>query len=331
MNVLLTGGTGYIGSHAAVVLAQAGYGIRLLDNFSNSKPTVLNRLKQILGQDVPCVTGDVRDTELLKQTLVEGEIGAVLHFSGLKAVGESFQDPASYYSCNVQGAISLIQAMQSAELKTLVFSSSATVYGDPQYLPIDERHPLQATNPYGRTKLMIEEILSDLAHSDSSWKIACLRYFNPVGAHETGLIGEEPNGIPNNLMPYVLRVASGELPELSVFGGDYETPDGTGVRDYIHVMDLVRGHVSALRYIEQTNGCHVFNLGTGKGNSVLEMIQAFENCSGKKVSYQIVDRRPGDIATCYASTDKARKVLGWQAELGVTEMCDSMWQRELMR
>jgi UDP-glucose 4-epimerase len=331
LNVLLTGGTGYIGSHAAVVLAQAGYGVTLYDNFSNSQPLVLVRLKQILGQSLTCVTGDVRDTELLQQTLVEAKIDAVLHFAGLKAVGESVQDPISYYANNVQGAISLVQAMQSVGVKTLVFSSSATVYGDPLYLPLDEQHPLKATNPYGRTKLMIEEILSDLAQSDSSWKIACLRYFNPVGAHESGLIGEEPNEIPNNLMPYVLRVASGELQELSVFGGDYETPDGTGVRDYIHVMDLVRGHVAALRYAEQTNGRHVFNLGTGKGSSVLEMIQTFENCSGKHVNYRIVGRRPGDIATCYASTDKASKILGWEAELGVAEMCDSMWRRELKR
>ena len=339
MNILLTGGTGYIGSHTAVVLAQAGHQVVLYDNFCNSQPDVAQRLLSITGQTVPLVEGDVRNTALLTQTLQAHQINAVIHFAGLKAVGESVAHPLDYYANNVQGSLSLLQAMQAANVKTMVFSSSATVYGDPQYLPIDEAHPTGATNPYGRSKLQVEEVLADVAKADPSWRIACLRYFNPVGAHESGLICEDSTGIPNNLMPYVAQVASGKLPYLNVFGNDYPTPDGTGVRDYIHVMDLAEGHLAALNFlasdksvpsqsmrpsaVEAAGG--TFNLGTGQGSSVLEMIKAFEAASGKTVKYQIVARRPGDIATCYAQADKAETVLGWRAKRTLQEMCVSTW------
>lgn len=287
MRILLTGGTGYIGSHTAIALSQLGHQVVLYDNLSNSSDTVLEKLAQITGQHMHFVKGDVRDTELLKNTLAFHRIDAVIHFAGLKAVGESVDKPIDYYANNVQGTISLLQAMQSAQVKTLVFSSSATVYGEPQYLPLDEKHPTSATNPYGRSKLHIEEILSDVATSDAQWRIACLRYFNPVGAHQSGLIGEDPNGVPNNLMPYIAQVAAGQRTELSVFGGDYPTPDGTGVRDYIHVMDLAEGHAAALNFLSQTTGWHAINLGTGKGYSVLEMVGAFEKASCRKVPYRV--------------------------------------------
>lgn len=327
MNILLTGGTGYIGSHAAVAFVEAGHGVVLFDNLSNSQREVVQRIDEIVGHGVPFVEGDIRDTSLLERTLREHHIDAVVHFAGLKAVGESVAQPLAYYANNLQGTISLLQAMKSAGVGMIVFSSSATVYGDPVYLPIDEHHPTSATNPYGRTKLQIEEMLADLAASSPAWKIARLRYFNPVGAHPSGLIGEDPNGIPNNLMPFVARVAAGVLPKLSVFGNDYSTPDGTGVRDYIHVMDLVEGHLCALNFLsaQRQGGCHTFNLGTGQGYSVLDMVQAFEKASGQQVPYQIVARRPGDIASCYAKVDHAADVLGWRARLGLTEMCQSNW------
>ena len=312
-NILLTGGTGYIGAHTAVVLTEAGYEVVLYDNLSNSKHSVLDRLETITGVQLPFIEGDVRDTTRLEQTLNDHNIDAVIHFAGLKAVGESVENPIDYYENNVTGTISLLKAMCATSTRTLVFSSSATVYGDPQYLPIGEQHPARATNPYGRSKLQIEEILADVEKSDPNWHIACLRYFNPVGAHDSGLIGEDPNDIPNNLMPFIARVASGDLPYLNVYGNDYATPDGTGVRDYIHVMDLAQGHAAALHFLQHKVGFHLFNLGTGKGYSVLEMIKAFEQASGKPIPYRISSRRTGDVAVCYAKADKAATDLGWKA------------------
>lgn len=327
MNILLTGGTGYIGSHAAVVLAQAGHQVVLYDNLCNSKVGVIDRLQQITGQRLPFVQGDIRDTQLLTKILQEHKIEAVMHFAGLKAVGESVEKPLEYFDNNVGGTISLLKAMQACNIKTLVFSSSATVYGEPQYLPIDENHPTSATNPYGRTKLHIEEMLADLAKSDAAWRIACLRYFNPVGAHESGLIGEDPEGVPNNLMPYIARVAAGKLPYLNVYGNDYATPDGTGVRDYIHVMDLVEGHLAALNALNlQTEGLSVFNLGTGQGYSVLDLIKAFENASERCVFFQIAPRRAGDVAACYSNPGKAVITLDWEASRNLYEMCETVWQ-----
>ncbi len=325
MNVLLTGGTGYIGSHTAAVLSELGNQVVLYDNLSNSSDSVLEKLAQITGQPIPFIKGDVRDTELLRSTLAAHQIDAVIHFAGLKAVGESVEKPVDYYANNVQGTISLLQAMQSTQVKTLVFSSSATVYGEPQYLPLDENHPTSATNPYGRSKLHIEEMLKDVAASDPAWRMACLRYFNPVGAHESGLIGENPNGVPNNLMPYIAQVAAGQRAELSVFGDDYHTADGTGVRDYIHVMDLAEGHAAALDFLSRTTGWHAINLGTGKGYSVLDMIQAFERASGRQVPYKIVARRAGDVAACYADSMKACQILRWSATRTLDDMCTSSW------
>ena len=325
-NVLLTGGAGYIGSHTAVALAAAGHRVVVYDNFSNSEPAAVQRLAQVVGAPVVTIEGDVRDTALLQRTLLEQKIDAVIHFAGLKAVGESVLKPVDYYASNVQGAISLLQAMQGAGCKTWVFSSSATVYGDPHYLPIDEAHPTRATSPYGRCKLHIEEILSDLSVADPSWRLAALRYFNPVGAHPSGLIGENPNGIPNNLMPFVAQVAVGKLPQLNVFGNDYDTPDGTGVRDYIHVMDLAEGHLAALKFLMQHPGLHTFNLGTGRGYSVLEMIKAFEAASGKPVPYTVAPRRAGDIASCYASVEFSAQTLNWRATRSLKDMCESSWK-----
>jgi len=322
-NVLLTGGMGYIGSHSAVVLAEAGHQIVLYDNLSNSKALVLKRLKKITGNQLTFIKGDVRDTAKLKKILKVYDIDAVIHFAGLKAVGESVEKPIDYYDNNIVGMVSLLKAMATAAVKTLVFSSSATVYGDPQYLPLDEEHPTNATNPYGRSKLHIEEILADVAKSDAGWSIACLRYFNPVGAHNSGLIGEDPNNIPNNLMPYIAQVASGKLLKLKVFGSDYDTPDGTGVRDYIHVMDLAEGHSAALHYLENHAGWHAINLGTGTGYSVLEMVKAFEAVSQNTVPYVIAPRRAGDIASCYAKADKAKELLCWQAKRTLEDMCAS--------
>lgn len=342
MNILLTGGTGYIGSHTAVVLAQAGHQVLLYDNLCNSSIDVLARLQRILGHSPRFTQGDLRDTALLTQVLQDQQIDAVVHFAGLKAVGESVAQPISYYDNNVAGTLSLLRAMQAAGAKVLVFSSSATVYGDPSYLPIDEQHPTSATNPYGRSKLHIEHMLADLAHSDPAWRIACLRYFNPVGAHPSGQIGEDPNGIPNNLMPFIARVAAGKLSQLSVFGGDYPTPDGTGVRDYIHVMDLAEGHLAALNYLhspaDSPNSTHAdgaaglfdtFNLGTGTGYSVLQMVRAFEEASGQSVPYQMASRRPGDIAACYARAEKAASLLRWQAHRSLHDMCASTWHFQM--
>lgn len=326
MNILITGGTGYIGSHTAVVLSQLGHNVVLLDNLSNSSEHVLDRLFQISGKRLPLVKGDIRDTSLVKDSLSSYDINVVFHFAGLKAVGESVSKPLSYYANNVQGTLSLLEAMQASTIKKLVFSSSATVYGHPQYLPLDEIHPTSATNPYGRTKLQIEEILHDLAASDPEWRIACLRYFNPVGAHESGLIGESPSSIPNNLMPYIAQVAAGERGELNIFGDDYPTPDGTGIRDYIHVMDLAEGHVASLGFLNKTTGWHAINLGTGKGYSVLEMVRAFEAASGCKVPYRVASRRAGDVAECYAKPEKASEVLRWTVKRSLDDMCASTWK-----
>ena len=329
MNILLTGGTGYIGSHTAVVLANAGHSVVLFDNFCNSNRTVSNRINQIANQNIPCIQGDVRDTDLLIKTLTEFKINSVIHFAGLKAVGESGQEPLKYYDNNVAGSISLLEAMKQVKVKTIVFSSSATVYGEPQYLPYDEEHPLNPINTYGRTKLQVEEILQDLAKSDPEWRIALLRYFNPVGAHESGLIGEDPNGIPNNLMPYIMQVASGKLPHLNIFGNDYDTRDGTGERDYIHVMDLAEGHLAALDYLEDHSGCEVLNLGTGKSVSVFELIKTYENAFGKRIPTVIAPRRLGDLPAYYANANKAKKTMQWQAKRELSDICLSSvcWQR----
>ena len=325
MNILITGGAGYIGCHTAVVLCQLGHDVVLLDNLSNSSERVLDKLFQITGKRLPLIKGDTRDTALVTESLRSHRIDSVLHFAGLKAVGESVAKPLSYYANNVQGTLSLLEAMQASAINKLVFSSSATVYGQPQYFPLDENHPTSATNPYGRSKLQIEEILNDVALSDPEWRIACLRYFNPVGAHDSGLIGENPAGVPNNLMPYIAQVAAGQRSELSVFGDDYPTPDGTGVRDYIHVMDLAEGHVAALDLLSKTIGWHAINLGTGTGYSVFEMVNAFEKASGRKVPYRVVSRRAGDVAECYAKPQKANEVLHWTAKRSLEDMCVSTW------
>ncbi len=327
MNILLTGGAGYIGSHTAVSLLEHGHSVVLYDNLVNSNISVVGQINKITGKNIPFVHGDVRDIDSIIHTLKLYQIDAVVHFAGLKAVGESVINPIDYFSCNIQGTISLLQSMRELKIKNLIFSSSATVYGSPQYLPIDENHPTKAVNPYGLSKLHIEEMLADVAKSDSKWRIVCLRYFNPVGAHESGLIGENPNGIPNNLMPIISQVAAGKMAELTVFWGNYSTKDGTGVRDYIHVMDVAEGHLAALNYSNYTKlGWSAFNLGTGKGCSVLEMVKAFEIASGKLVPYKIVDRRPGDVAICYAKVDKAQEELQWFAKRDLAEMCASAWR-----
>ena len=326
MNILLTGGAGYIGSHAATTLTEAGHDVVLFDNLSNSDASVLNRLEKITNKKISFIEGDIRDFELISKTLNQYKIEAVMHFAGLKAVGESVQNPLRYYDNNVGGSMSLIRAMQENNIKKIVFSSSATVYGVPQYLPIDESHPLSAINPYGRTKIYIEEILADLAISDPDWKIMSLRYFNPIGAHDTGLIGESPKAVPNNLMPYIVKVASGELEKLKVFGNDYETRDGTGERDYIHVMDLAKGHLAALNFLKEYNGWHVANLGSGKSTTVLELINAFERINHKKIPYDIVARREGDTAISYAKPDLASITLHWKTKRTLESMCESAWK-----
>lgn len=308
------------------MLAQSGFDIVICDNFSNSDIGCIRAIESIIGRQVMLVECDVRDTDRVKAELIAHQCDAVLHFAGLKAVGDSVENPIDYYANNVQGAISLLQAMRAADVKTLVFSSSATVYGEPKYLPYDEAHPTCAINPYGRTKLYIEEILNDVATSDPAWRIASLRYFNPVGAHESGMIGDNPTGRPNNLMPYIARVASGSLPELQVFGADYPTPDGSGVRDYIHVMDLAEGHMAALRFLGEHAGSHVFNLGTGNGTSVLDMIRAFETASGKAIPFKVVERRTGDLPAYHADASKARAQLDWQASRTLADMCESSWR-----
>lgn len=323
--ILVTGGAGFIGSHTCVELLNAGYDIVVMDNFSNSKPEALNRIKKITGKDFKFYETDILDYEGTCKIFRENKIDGVIHFAGLKAVGESCAKPVEYYYNNISGTIELIKAMRENGCKNMVFSSSATVYGMNNPVPYVETYPTSATNPYGYTKVMIEQILTDTAKADGDWSVALLRYFNPIGAHESGLLGEDPNGIPNNLLPYVAQVASGKLPCLSVYGDDYDTPDGTGVRDYIHVVDLAKGHLCAVDYALKHKGVEAVNLGTGKGTSVLEVVRAFEEASGRKVQYKIAPRRAGDIATCYASTDKARELFGWEAKADIAQMCRDSW------
>ncbi len=325
-NILITGGAGYIGSHTCVELLAANYNLVVIDNFSNSKPAVLERIEQISGKRINFVEADIRDRNALRDVFRHHPIDAVIHFAGLKAVGESVSQPLRYYDNNVSGSVALFDVMAESNVKTLVFSSSATVYGDPHSVPIREDFPLSATNPYGRSKLILEDILRDLFRSDEGWHIGLLRYFNPVGAHASGIIGEDPNGIPNNLMPYITQVAVGKLAQLSVFGGDYPTHDGTGVRDYIHVVDLARGHLAALKALENKAGVMTVNLGTGQGYSVLDVVHAFEKASDQEIPYKIVARRPGDVAQCFADPSLARELLGWQAEFGIEDMCRDSWR-----
>ncbi len=326
MNILVTGGMGYIGSHTCVELLQAGHQVVILDNLCNSDPGVQARVERIAGKKVQFVQADIRDRAAIEAAFAAHPVDAVIHFAGLKAVGESVEQPLRYYDNNVTGSIVLFETMEKFGVRTLVFSSSATVYGDPASVPITEDFPLSATNAYGRSKLMIEDMLRDLSRARPEWRIALLRYFNPVGAHESGLIGETPNGIPNNLVPYIAQVATGERAQLSVYGNDYPTPDGTGMRDYIHVVDLAIGHVKTLARLAAAPGVVTYNLGTGRGNSVLEMIQAFEQASGKKIPYKIVARRPGDIAKCYADPARALSELGWSAERNIAQMCADSWR-----
>ncbi len=325
MAVLVTGGAGYIGSHTCVELLNEGEEIVILDNFVNSKPEALDRIREITGKDFKFYEVDLLDEEGVDRVFAENNIDSVIHFAGLKAVGESVQKPILYYHNNLTGTLILCKVMEKYGVKKLVFSSSATVYGSPKSVPIREDFPLSTTNPYGATKLMIEGILRDLHVADDSWSVALLRYFNPIGAHKSGLIGEDPNGIPNNLLPYIARVAAGQLECLSVFGSDYPTVDGTGVRDYIHVVDLAKGHLKALAKVRKDTGVDAYNLGTGHGYSVLQMVAAFEKASGRKVNYKLTDRRPGDIAECYADPTKAKEVLGWEATMGIDEMCADSW------
>ena len=323
--ILVTGGAGYIGSHTCVELLSAGHDVTVLDNFCNSQVEALERVQRIAGKKLTLVEGDIRDSATLLQTLRRSAVSAVIHFAGLKAVGESVEKPLAYYDNNVVGTVRLLEAMTECGVKTLVFSSSATVYGDPQQLPLTEQHPLSATNPYGQTKLVIENMLRDLYRSDPSWRLSILRYFNPVGAHRSGLIGEDPRGTPNNLLPFVAQVAVGRREFLNVWGKDYATPDGTGVRDYIHVVDLALGHLKALERLQQHKECLAINLGTGVGYSVLDMVHAFEQASGKPVPYRIGPRRAGDIASCYADPSLALAMLGWRAERGLQDMCADAW------
>lgn len=327
MAILLPGGAGYIGSHTAVELLNAGKEIIIVDNFSNSKPEVLDKIKQITGKDFGFYELDYLNRQALEKVFEENKIEAVINFAGFKAVGESVKKPIEYYTNNITGALTVLDVMRKYNCKKFVFSSSATVYGEPERIPLTEEcRTGGTTNPYGTTKLFIEQILKDIYQSDNEWDICILRYFNPVGSHESGLIGEEPQGIPNNLMPYIVRVANGQLKELSVFGNDYDTPDGTGVRDYIHVVDLAKGHLKALEKIDKEGkGLYIYNLGTGTGYSVLDMVKAFEKATGQKVPYKITERRAGDIATCYAETKKAKEELGWVAEKSLEDMCRDSW------
>lgn len=326
MTVLVTGGLGYIGSHTVVKLIEAGYQIVILDNLVNSKRETIHRIERITKTIPKFIFGDIRNRDCLREIFYSENISTVIHFAGLKAVGESVHKPLSYYENNVSGSLTLLQEMAKAGINKIIFSSSATVYGNPHYLPCDELHPTKPTNPYGQTKLIIEQILVDVASAHSEWSVALLRYFNPVGAHKSGLIGEDPNGIPNNLTPYISQVAVGKLSRLKVFGGDYDTIDGTGVRDYIHVEDLASGHLAAMNYLQDHRGCHIFNLGTGKGTSVLQLVEAFEKISGKKIPYEIVSRRPGDLATVFAKTDLAKSLLGWSAQFDIDRMCADSWR-----
>ncbi len=328
MKILITGGTGYIGAHACVALAQAGHEPIILDNLCNSRADVVDRLKTITGKCMLFIKGDVRDATTLDRIFATHPISAVMHFAGLKAVGESVQKPLDYYDNNIAGTLQLLSAMARAMVKTLVFSSSATVYGDPDSVPINEDFPRTATNPYGRSKLVIEDILADMHLADSQWRIARLRYFNPIGAHETGLIGEAPLGIPNNLMPYVAQVAAGQRDYLNIWGNDYSTPDGTGVRDYIHVCDLAEGHVAALEYLNREGGMLTVNLGTGQGYSVIKMVSAFEKASGRAVPCKIGPRRVGDSAKCWADPSLAQKLIGWKASRTLDQMCADAWRWE---
>ena len=325
MSILVTGGAGFIGSHTVVELLEKGEKIIIVDNFCNSSPEVLNKIKQITNKDFKFYEVDLLDEENLEKVFKENNIESVIHFAGLKAVGESVAKPIEYYHNNITGTLILLKLMKKYNCKKIVFSSSATVYGNPASLPIKEDFPLSTTNPYGSTKLMIEQILQDVCVADADFSVAILRYFNPIGAHESGLMGEVPNGIPNNVMPYILKVASGEYEALTVFGNDYNTPDGTGVRDYIHVVDLAKGHLKALDKIREEKGVKIYNLGTGNGYSVLDLVTNFEKVNGVKVNYKIGARRPGDIAACYADPSKAKEELGWTAERGIEEMCRDAW------
>ena len=326
MNVLVTGGAGYIGSHTCVELLNEGYGVIVIDNLCNSNPKSLERVKELTGKELTFYEGDVRDEALLRRIFAEHDISCVIHFAGLKAVGESVAKPWEYYDNNLNSTLVLTKVMKEVGMKNIIFSSSATVYTADNEMPLRENSRTgNCTNPYGWTKYMTEQILSGLAVSDKEWGIVLLRYFNPIGAHKSGRIGEDPRGIPNNLMPYITQVAVGRRPQLSVFGNDYDTPDGTGVRDYIHVVDLAKGHVAAVRYVTKNSGCEVFNLGTGVGYSVLDMVNSFVKVNGVDVPYQIVARRPGDIATCYADPAKSAEKLGWKAELGLDDMCRDAW------
>lgn len=325
MKVLVTGGCGYIGSHTCVELLDSGYDVVVVDNLSNSKEDVIDKIETITGKKVKFYKEDICNKDKMNEIFTSEEIDAVIHFAGFKAVGESVAKPLMYYRNNIDSTLTLLEVMKEHNCKKIVFSSSATVYGKPASLPITEDFPLQTTNPYGSTKLMIEMILNDLYISDNDWSIAILRYFNPIGAHKSGLIGENPNGIPNNLMPYIVKVANKELQELSVFGNDYDTIDGTGVRDYIHVVDLAKGHIKAIEKVTKDKGIDKYNLGTGKGYSVLQIINTFKTVNNIDVPYKIVDRRPGDIDACYASTKKANDVLNWHAELEIEEMCRDAW------
>lgn len=324
--ILITGGAGYIGTHTCVELLEAGYALLILDNLSNSSLEAIKRVEQITGQTIGFVKGDICDKALLTQVFTQHNIQSVIHFAGLKAVGESVEQPLHYYHNNVAGTLTLLQVMAKFNCKQLVFSSSATVYGDPASVPINESFPLSTTNPYGASKLMVENILRDLHQSDKTWSISILRYFNPIGAHKSGLIGEDPNGIPNNLMPYVSQVAMGKRAQVNVFGNDYVTHDGTGVRDYIHVVDLAKGHVKALKVLQKTPNLITLNLGTGKGYSVLEMINAFQRACNLHIAYKITSRRPGDIAQCYADPACAKQILGWQAQYDIDQMCQDAWR-----
>ena len=327
MKILVTGGAGFIGSHTVVELQEAGYDVVVMDNLSNSSEKSLERVQKITGKQVPFYKADILDREALEQIFSEQEIGAVIHFAGLKAVGESVEKPWEYYENNIAGTLTLVDVMRKHNVKNIIFSSSATVYGNPAFIPITEECPKgQCTNPYGWTKSMLEQILSDIQKADPEWNVILLRYFNPIGAHKSGTIGENPNGIPNNLMPYITQVAVGKRQELGVFGNDYNTHDGTGVRDYIHVVDLAQGHVKALKKIEENAGLKIYNLGTGVGYSVLDVVKNFEDATGVKIPYSIKPRRAGDIDSCYADASLAKEELGWEAKYGIREMCEDSWR-----
>ncbi len=326
MKILVTGGTGYIGSHTCVELLQKGYEVVVFDNLYNSKRDVVDKIEKITGKKITFYKADMLDKESMRPVFAEHTFDAVIHFAGLKAVGESVEKPLLYYKNNIAGTLNLCEMMNEYGCKKIIFSSSATVYGSPETVPITEDFPLSTTNPYGSTKLMLEGILSDLCVPDKEWSVVLLRYFNPIGAHESGLLGESPNGIPNNLMPYIMQVAVGKLPELGVFGNDYDTPDGTGVRDYIHVVDLAKGHVNAVEKATSANGVNIYNLGTGNGYSVLDIVKAFEAANGVTIPYSIKPRRAGDIATCYANPKKAKDELGWEAKYDLQRMCEDSWR-----